>query len=149
MTRAKIAIAAIAAILVPGLIGAAPNSGAGSPPCHSSFDPYHYTRAAVAACGYRTFPRESVKSLAGGGTGVYYNLNGHQVEFLTPPRGFNPARASAAQLSEYGFPPRPATRAARARWASSVSSKTAPAPPVPGRDAHEGRHRLCRQLVRV
>jgi hypothetical protein len=71
-----------------------------------------------------------VKSLAGGGQGVYYNLSGHQVEFLIPRAGFDPVTASASKLSEYGFPPRPASKTARARWASEMSgSRPAPAPP--------------------
>ena len=125
------AIFAAAAFLSPALVTATAGASAGkSPPCHSAFNPYNYSRAAVAACGYRTFPRESFKALPGGGRGVYYNLNGHQVEFLIPPAGFNPATASASQLSEYGYPPRPAGASARARWASeTTNSKSAPAPP--------------------
>lgn len=84
-TGILMAILAAVAILSPALITATAGASAGkTPPCNSPFNPYSYSRAAVAACGYRTFPRESVRPLAGGGQGVYYSVPGHPVEVLIP-----------------------------------------------------------------
>ena len=126
---AMCAAVALLALVAPASTRSVAATGA-SPPCNVSFNPYAYTRAAVAACGYKTFPRESVKSLAGGGSGYYYDVNGHTVEFLVPPAGFRPATATGAQLSEYGLPPRPAAPRARARWTAEAGNFR-PAPPPP------------------
>lgn len=85
-------------------------------PCNSSFDPYQYAAVALRSCGFRVFPRSSVRALLGGGFANSYNVNGHLVAYLTPPTGFHPATASNARLRKYGFPVRPTNPAAKQRW---------------------------------
>jgi hypothetical protein len=103
---------------------------AGPADCHSSFDPYHYTQAAVSACGYKTFPRLATRNLAGGGSVYEYNMNGKIVKTYRPPAGFRPYSASNAQLAKYGFPSRPANPAALAVWRAEMRNwkGSAPAP---------------------
>jgi hypothetical protein len=109
----------------------AAHRAAGPANCNSSFDPYHYTRAAVSACGYKTFPRLATRSLPGGGSVYEYNMNGKTVKTYVPPAGFRPYHASNARLAEYGFPPRPASPASLAVWRTEMKSwkGSAPAPP--------------------
>lgn len=101
------------------------------PPCNSSFNPYHYTESAVQACGYATYPMLAASDLAGGGSSVKYKVNGSIVTELIPPPGFRPTSASAAQLNEYGFPPRPTNSTQLAAWEKEMSSWTGAAPPTP------------------
>jgi len=104
---------------------------AGPANCNSSFDPYHYSQAAISACGYKTFPRLAARNLAGGGSVYEYNMNGKIVKTYSPPKGFRPYSASNARLAEYGFPPRPANPVALAVWRTEMRSwkGSAPAPP--------------------
>jgi len=104
---------------------------ASGPPCKSSFNPYHYTQAQVQACGYSTYPMLAAADLAGGGSSVEYDMNGMTVTNLIPPPGFRPETASAAQLDQYGFPPRPTAPAALASWEKEMSGWTGAAPPTP------------------
>jgi hypothetical protein len=99
--------------------------------CNSSFDPYAYTQAAVNACGYTTFSRNAVNALAGGGSSYDYSVNGSNVRFYVPPAGFDPSTATAAQLNEYAFPPRPTDPAALAQWQTEMSNWKGAASPPP------------------
>lgn len=101
------------------------------PNCHASFDPYSYSRAAVTACGYKTFPLESVRQLPGGGASYNYRVNGWNVHFYVPPTGFRPTTATNSQLEEYGLPPRPTSRAALASWRKEMGGLNKPASPPP------------------
>jgi hypothetical protein len=104
---------------------------AAGPPCNSSFNPYHYTEAQVRACGYATYPMLAAANLAGGGSAVEYRMHGVIVKNLIPPAGFRPESASAAELDEYGFPPRPTDPTQLARWQDEMSGWTGAAPPTP------------------
>jgi hypothetical protein len=116
-------------------LGASPAASAANradrPGCHSSFDPYAYSRTAVQACGYKTFPLVATHLLAGGGHSYDYAVDGMRVRFYTPPAGFNPGTASNARLQEYGFPPRPAKGSSSyVNWQASISHwKQTTAPP--------------------
>jgi len=99
--------------------------------CHSSFDPYRYTRAALAACGIRTFARTAVRAMPGGGTSYDYSMDGGTVRTYVPPAAFDPSTATAAQLNEYGFPPRPTDPGALRRWRTEMSNWKGTAPPAP------------------
>jgi hypothetical protein len=127
MICALAVIATSAAASVSKAQAAAPSG----PPCHSSFDPYHYTQAQVRACGFSTYPMSGVADLAGGGSAIEYKMNGRTVEELIPPPGFRPETATAAQLDEYGFPPRPSDRGQLARWQKEMSRWKGVAPPAP------------------
>jgi hypothetical protein len=104
---------------------------ASGPPCGSSFDPYHYQEAQVRACGYNTYPMTAVVDLPGGGSAVQYKMKDGIASELIPPPGFRPESASAVQLDEYGFPPRPTDPALLARWQQEMSLWKGAAPPAP------------------
>jgi hypothetical protein len=131
--RRLLVISALAVILtsVAASVSNAQTSAAAGPPCNSSFNPYHYTEAQVRACGYTTFPMMAAPDLAGGGSVVEYNVHGRLVQNLIPPSGFRPESASAAQLDEYGFPPRPTDPTLLARWQDEMSGWKGAAPPTP------------------
>src|ERR1700729_155462 len=123
-TLTKLLSGAAVIATVPLLIAAGgTRSGpvAAAPRCQSSFNADAYARAAVAACGYKTFGRTSVRALPGGGRAYGYDENGHTVDFLIPPAGFDAATATAAQLSEYGLPPRPRSAGGMAAWKRAMS----------------------------
>lgn len=90
--------------------------------CHGSFNPYEYTRAALAECGIPTYPA-TVTALPGGGELYsYYEPNGSLfAKTAVPPAGFDPATADASQLAEYGYSPRPADTTDLAEWERMVS----------------------------
>lgn len=69
--------------------------------------------------------------LAGGGSVVEYSVHGRLGKNLIPPSGFRPESASAAQLDEYGFPPRPTDPTLLARRQDEMSGWTGAAPPTP------------------
>jgi hypothetical protein len=116
-----------AAVVNPGIA----SSATAPPDCSSSFDPYSFTPAQLATCGFTTFPQASTNGLAAGGSAVNYTVNGALVQILVPPAGFDPSTASAAQLDQYGFPPQPKDPAALAGWQALMSAWTgaAAAPP--------------------
>ena len=141
----KIALAAAASVLPFMIAPASANSAQtaaqadpGSAPiatppsnCSSSFDPYNYTQAAVASCGYPVFAQTAANAMPGGGTSYAYNLNGSTVTFYVPPAGFDPATATAAQLNEYGFPPQPTDPGALKLWQQEMSNWQGTTPPPP------------------
>ena len=53
--------------------------------------------------------------------------------FPEPPPGFNPVTGTAAQLQEYGFPPRPPVNnaGALAAWSSAMEKVKSVSPPDP------------------
>ena len=57
-----------------------------------------------------------VTQLADGGHSYVWSIGGATVSTNVPPAGFQPSSASAAELSEYGFPPRPTSTAALTLW---------------------------------
>lgn len=99
--------------------------------CDSSFDSYRYTRSALAACGYATYPQKSVTALPGGGLSHNYIVHSAAVHVFIPPAGFEPATATTAQLNEYGFPPRPADAAGLRQWQKEFSNWTGAVSPPP------------------
>lgn len=114
-----------------GFLPARASAAANAAPCNSSFDPYHYSPAALQACGFHVFARTSVLPLPNGGTRYNYMVDGHLVGYLVPPAGFHPSTASNSRLLEYGFPERPANPAARSLWMNEMMQwkGTPPAPP--------------------
>jgi hypothetical protein len=100
--------------------------------CQGSFNPYSYTRAALSACSIPTYP-ESTSSLSGGGALYSYTgPNGLYSQTIMPPAGFDPTTATAAQLAEYAYPPRPADPQGMALWDEIVSiPRTTPEPFMP------------------
>jgi Peptidase A4 family len=112
-----ITVSALTGLALLTWAGAASARTTAGPRCDSSFNPYRYTEAQVAACGYTVEPEISQKALPGGGTAISYRMpHGKIARNIVPPAGFRPETATAAQLKEYGFPPRPADRAQLARW---------------------------------
>ncbi len=61
--------------------------------------------------------------LSGGGSATSYaSSGGVTVEFPTPPAGFQPVYASAAELERYGFPPRPSDPETKAEWEGDMAA---------------------------
>jgi hypothetical protein len=117
---------------------AAASAPQGGAPCGSSFDPYNYTAAQIAACGYSVYPAQApallpaVKGGSGTGTAVSYKLGNAVVATqLIPPSGFRPETASASELEQYGFPARPSGGEALARWQMEMSKWQGSAPAAP------------------
>lgn len=76
----------------------------------------------------RITPSE-VKSLPGGGEAYIYYIDGVKNTFFVPPKGFNPLKATDAQLAEYGFQPRPIDEKLLAEWEDVMSHyKSTPIP---------------------
>lgn len=98
-------------------------------PCNSSFNPYHYSAAADAACGLSVFPREKTVSLSDGGTSYYYNVDGLQTVYNVPPKGFNFSTATSAELKRYGIPAKPTNPKALASWNNMLSNLHLVTPP--------------------
>lgn len=98
-------------------------------PCNSSFNPYHYSAAADAACGLSVFPREKTVSLSDGGTSYYYNVDGLQTVYNVPPKGFKFSTASTAELKRYDIPAKPTNPKALADWNNMLSNLHLVVPP--------------------
>jgi hypothetical protein len=68
--------------------------------------------------------------LAGGGMKMIYRLpDGEIISIPSPPHGFNPLRASKAELAEYDFPPRPSDPADLKHWTAAMAAYKSDAPP--------------------
>lgn len=128
-------LVAVAAALPLILVAANPGtaSSATAPPdCSSSFDPYAYTPAQLSTCGFTTFPRNATVAMDdGGGSVVHYTVAGSDARFYQPPADFDPSTASAAQLDQFGFPPKPKDPAALAMWQREMNAWTGAVPPPP------------------
>ena len=98
-------------------------------PCSSSFNPYHYSAAPDAACGLSVFPREKTVRLSDGGMSYYYNVDGLQTVYNVPPKGFNLATASSAELKLYDIPAKPTSPKALADWNNMLSNLHIVTPP--------------------
>ncbi len=98
-------------------------------PCNSSFNPYHYSAAADAACGLSVFPRENTVSLSDGGTSYHYNVDGLQTVYNVPPKGFNFSTATSAELKRYDIPAKPTNPKALADWNNMLSNLHLVTPP--------------------
>jgi hypothetical protein len=71
----------------------------------------------------------SAQLLPGGGYSYNYVIDGVDSEYLVPPASFSPLHASAATLSEYGFPAQPAVASQRAAWHQAMASYVSVPPP--------------------
>jgi hypothetical protein len=70
-------------------------------------------------------------SLSGGGEEADFSLpGGITMSVPTPPADFNPLTASAAQLAEFDFPPRPTDPSALAEWTTAMSAYQSDGPPA-------------------
>jgi hypothetical protein len=107
-----------------GLIATRPSD------CRAAFNPYLYTQAAAGVCA-PTYATTGRTPLAGGGAAQHYTVAGMAVSILLPPSGFRPATATAAQLDELGFPPRPTNPGDLGQWQTQMSGWTGAAP-APG-----------------
>lgn len=131
--RRLLLLMALGALPLAGILSTVP-VGAGSPPetfnCHASYDVYKVSAAMRHACGIRTFPLQSAKALAGGGSEFIYNVDGIKTVRRIPPVGFNPLKADDSTLAKYMLPSRPTDPAALADWTAMMSNlKLVPAEP--------------------
>ena len=74
-------------------------------------------------------PRATAEQLPGGGTIYSERQDGLTIETPVPPRSFNPATATQAELARYYFPPRPSGVRELESWDQTFGSLKAPAPP--------------------
>ena len=133
------------AILLGGGIGLGSSSSAlaasGCPP-HFVID--RASPTTLRACGVVSYPIQSVVRLWDGGTRTTYTTPGGSTSVLVPPKGFDAATASAAELALYGIPPEPPSSSpAHAMWLQMVNNMHwTPAPKylqaIPGLTMGEG-----------
>ena len=98
--------------------------------CASVASPYAYTQGAASKC-FVTDPLVSVTPLPDGGMEyVYRQASGDLVSEPVPPAGENLASLSAAQLDEYGLPPRPTSAVALVDWDQAMSGEQFETPPA-------------------
>lgn len=98
-------------------------------PCGTSFNPYHYSAAADAACGLSVFQREKTVHLSGGGMAYYYNVDGLQTVYNVPPKGFDFSTASPAEMKLYNIPAKPTNPTAVTEWNKMLSNLHLVTPP--------------------
>ena len=73
----------------------------------------------------------AVTPMPGGGEDYVYDIDQTEANFFVPPTGFQPADATAGQLAEYGFPPRPSDGPALSSWLTVMGAyKTTPTPDI-------------------
>lgn len=72
----------------------------------------------------------AVKALPGGGTDYVYDIGGTTNHVPVPPPGFRPENATADQLDEYGFPPRPSDPTELSDWLKDMSQWKATSVPT-------------------
>lgn len=82
-----------------------------------------YTQEQAASDGMLD---ESVSPLSDGGSLYSYTsqFSAGSVQYPVPPQGFSPLTGSAAQLAEYGFPPRPSSGTALSEWLTAMTNYT-------------------------
>ena len=79
--------------------------------------------ATLRACGVVSYPIKSLVRLWDGGTKTTYATPGGSTGVLVPPKGFDAATASAAELALYGIPPEPPSSSpAYAMWFRMVNN---------------------------
>jgi hypothetical protein len=118
-TKAMALTAAGSALLAPLLSG--PAAHAAEIEHHTAPQATNCTAAAPAADSTH-LAINRVARVAGGGHSYVYKIGSRRLTFGVPPAGFDPARATAAQLRAYGLPPRPAGAAAQAKWLKAMST---------------------------
>ncbi len=84
---------------------------------------------AQTSCGPGFVVLTSTVALPGGGERLTYSATREQWFTVIPPAGFHPLTATAAQLAEYNFPPRPTASDALTQWTSDMSAyRSTPVP---------------------
>lgn len=101
--------------------------------CNFGANSFAYAPSALQSCGYDAWPLTSTTALPGGGEAYAYDEgSGDVVTTIVPPSSFQPLTATAAQLAEYGFPPRPAAGTPTyTDWFKEMSVYKGPAPAEP------------------
>ena len=84
-------------------------------------------------CGALMITPLGAPAFAAGGTGSQSSQGS-----IAAPAGFNPLTASASQLAEYGFPPRPTSPEAYLSWARAMKHAVHDVPPAGGYGTLEG-----------
>jgi hypothetical protein len=89
-----------------GIPGTQHPAAAATSICSTEYNPFAKSTATLRACGDAVYPLQRAGSLAGGGKSYTYSVNGTTITYDVPPPGFNPLKASDAQLQEYNLPTR-------------------------------------------
>lgn len=85
----------------------------------------------AASTGGLIVVQPTVTQLQNGGVETTYQLpDGQTLTTTTPPAGFNPLTARAAELRQYGFPSRPRDPSALQDWTTAMAAFRSDAPPV-------------------
>ncbi len=133
----KAAIGAGACLAVSAIAGINPfggsNVAAAVPFSTSSTSSTTTSTVSPGTCATTQPSRTSVTSIPGGGTLYSYDDNGTTQNFPVPPSGFDPLTASASQLAEYDFPPRPPTSQPKtlAEWQTVMTDYRSTVKPDP------------------
>lgn len=108
---------------------AAASGGAGA--CHSAGDLFQASQDALASCGLREFPLQSIVTNKDGSREYRYVVYGNPTVVLVPPPGWNPVTATPRSLARYGLrPPPPKTQAvAYKTWTAEMERWNAASPP--------------------
>jgi hypothetical protein len=91
------------------------------PVCKVGANLYSYPASVARACGDSVFPLDHVQTRADGGHDYIYFVNRNMVVIPMPPANFNPSTATPAQLSYYGYPPRPTNPTQLPAWQAEVT----------------------------
>lgn len=97
--------------------------------CRQSYKAYAVSKSFLRACGDSIVPLRRVKELPGHGKAYIYDAGGFRAVTRIPPRGFEPKRASAGKLAQYGYPPRPSGGQALRSWTTMVQGTHFITPP--------------------
>lgn len=83
---------------------------------------YNYPPSVAKACGFTVVPLDHIVNRPDGGQDYVYVVNGRDAVMPKLPANFDPLSATAAQLSYYGYPPRPSGDTSVAAWAKQVTT---------------------------
>jgi len=119
-TKFLTALLGVALLSIPARVTGIGLAGAAGPSCDSSFDPYTVSDAVLQACGIQKFALQSVETLPDGGKAYVYQIDGDVRTYKVPPPRFDALNATAAQLAEYDFPPRPTSGPELSSWRSMM-----------------------------
>jgi hypothetical protein len=127
---ACLAGAAVVSIVTVPVTAAHASVTASDAVCATAFNVYAAPASQLSRCGISTYPRQATHALSDGGTQYDYSVNGARMTYRIPPFGWRATTASAAQLQEYGLPPRPTNAAALKAWTKMMGNLHFVVPPA-------------------
>src|ERR1700683_41722 len=117
----------LASIAAPAVARPSAGSGTAVPAaCSVIANPYSQPKSLLRTCGYQVYPLRRVIGNTDGSRTYVYQVAGHAVTSVMPPRGFDALKASNAELRRYGLPTRSMIGAGK--WRQLMSHLSIPAP---------------------